>query len=242
MLKYIKLARHIQKTFLPESLPQIEGWNLDLRWSTAREVGGDFYDVFKISDDKIAFAIADVSDKGMPAALYMTVTRTLIRSSAQNLHSPAKILSRVNELLALENPSSGMFVTAVLGVLDPKSGDFEYAIAGHNLPLLRRGANGEVENLKKGGIAMSVIENAEYEDHCTVLKSGDSLLLYTDGVTETFSPGEEAFTESRLIDAFKKAYSQKKLSSLEYIEEKLAKFRGKQPLSDDITMIHIQKV
>jgi len=242
MEKEIQLARQIQKTFLPESLPQIEGWNLDLRWSTAREVGGDFYDVFKISDDKIAFAIADVSDKGMPAALYMTVTRTLIRSSAQNLHSPAKILSRVNELLALENPSSGMFVTAVLGVLDPKSGDFEYAIAGHNLPLLRRGANGEVENLKKGGIAMSVIENAEYEDHCTVLKSGDSLLLYTDGVTETFSPGEEAFTESRLIDAFKKAYSQKKLSSLEYIEEKLAKFRGKQPLSDDITMIHIQKV
>jgi serine phosphatase RsbU (regulator of sigma subunit)/putative methionine-R-sulfoxide reductase with GAF domain len=242
MEKEIQLARQIQKTFLPETLPQIEGWKLDLRWNTAREVGGDFYDVFRISDDKYAFAIADVSDKGMPAALYMTVTRTLIRSSAQSLHSPAKILSRVNELLALENQTSGMFVTAVLGVLDPENGEFEYAIAGHNLPLLRRETNGQVENLKKGGIAMSVIENAEYEDHCTVLKPGDSLLLYTDGVTETFSPEEEAFAETRLIDSFNKAYDQKELSPLEYIEEELANFRGKQPLSDDVTMIHIQKL
>jgi serine phosphatase RsbU (regulator of sigma subunit)/putative methionine-R-sulfoxide reductase with GAF domain len=242
MEKEIQLARQIQKTFLPDALPQIEGWDLDLRWNTAREVGGDFYDVFNISDDKIAFAIADVSDKGMPAALYMTVTRTLIRSSAQSLHSPGKILSRVNELLALENQTSGMFVTAVFGVLDPKNGEFEYAIAGHNLPLLRRGTSNQVEKLKKGGIALGVIENADYEDHCTVLKPGDSLLLYTDGVTETFSPNEEAFTEARLIDVFKKAYDQKELSPMEYMEDMLASFRGKQPLSDDVTIIHIQKL
>ena len=241
MEKEIQLARQIQKTFLPEALPQIEGWDLDLRWNTAREVGGDFYDAFKIHDDKIAFAIADVSDKGMPAALYMTVTRTLIRSSAQSLHSPAKILARVNELLALENQTSGMFVTAVLGVLDPQSGEFEYAIAGHNLPLLCRAATGQVENLKKGGIALGVIEKAEYEDHCTVMKPGDSLLLYTDGVTETFSPDEEPFAEKNLIDAFEQSFTQKTQSALEYIEGKLTVFRGKQPLSDDVTMIHIHK-
>ena len=214
MEKEIQLARQIQKTFLPEELPQIEGWELDLRWSTAREVGGDFYDAFKTHDNKIAFAIADVSDKGMPAALYMTVTRTLIRSSAQSLHSPAKILARVNELLALENQTSGMFVTAVLGVLDPQSGEFEYAIAGHNLPLLCRGATGQVENLKKGGIALGVIEKAEYEDHCTVMKPGDSLLLYTDGVTETFSSDEEPFAEKNLIEAFEKSFTQKDRKSV----------------------------
>ena len=241
MEKEIQLARQIQKTFLPEELPQIEGWELDLRWSTAREVGGDFYDAFKTHDNKIAFAIADVSDKGMPAALYMTVTRTLIRSSAQSLHSPAKILARVNELLALENQTSGMFVTAVLGVLDPQSGEFEYAIAGHNLPLLCRGATGQVENLKKGGIALGVIEKAEYEDHCTVMKPGDSLLLYTDGVTETFSSDEEPFAEKNLIEAFEKSFTQNTQSALEFIEEKLNVFRGKQPLSDDVTMIHIHK-
>jgi serine phosphatase RsbU (regulator of sigma subunit) len=241
MEKEIQLARQIQKTFLPETLPNIENWDLDLRWNTAREVGGDFYDAFFTHDGKLAMAIADVSDKGMPAALYMTVTRTLIRSSAQGLHSPGKILKRVNELLAADNPTSGMFVTAVLAVLDPETAELTYAIAGHNLPLVYRNDDGSVESLHKGGIALSVIEDAEYEDHTTTLKPGDSLLFYTDGVTETFSPSEEQFSEKRLIEAFKKAHAQKGKSILNYIEEKVNHFREDRPLTDDVTMIHISR-
>ena len=116
-----QLARQIQKTFLPQALPDYEGWDLDLRWRTAREVGGDFYDIFRTRDNKIAIVIADVSDKGMPAALYMTVTRTLIRSAAQTLDSPAEILGRVNEMLEMDS-QNGMFVTAIFAVLDPVTG------------------------------------------------------------------------------------------------------------------------
>ncbi len=241
MEKEVQLARQIQKSFLPESFPAIKGWDLDLRWNTAREVSGDFYDAFFTTDGKLILAIADVSDKGMPAALYMTVTRTLIRSGAKTLHSPGKILSRVNELLVEENPTSGMFVTAVLAVLDPDTGELTYAIAGHNLPLVYRHANGEIEPLHKGAIALSVIENVGYEDHSTVLKPGDSVLFYTDGVTETFTPDEKIFGEANLIKAIREGMNQNEVSLLEYIEKVLEDFRGKQPLSDDLTMVSIHK-
>jgi GAF domain-containing protein len=237
----IQLARQIQKTFLPESMPQAKGWDLDLRWNTAREVGGDFYDVFFTHNQKIAIAIADVSDKGMPAALYMTVTRTLIRSSAQSLHSPGKVLARVNELLASENQSNGMFVTAVFAILDPLTGLLHYAIAGHNLPLIYRAENKKIEALNKGGIALSVIEDAVYEDHATILKPGDSLLLFTDGVTETFSPDEVQFGDEGLLKVMQKAHEQKKKSVLQFIEDKLSEFRSGQDLSDDVTMISIRR-
>jgi phosphoserine phosphatase RsbU/P len=241
MEKEIQLARQIQKTFLPESLPQIKGWNLDLRWNTAREVGGDFYDVFFTLNHKLALVIADVSDKGMPAALYMTVTRTLIRSSAQSLHSPARILARVNELLVSDNPSNGMFVTAVFAVLDPVTGQLNYAIAGHNLPLLYRNDTHQLHSLNKGGSALGVIENAEYDDHATILNQGDTLLFYTDGVTETFSPDEEQFSESGLRKVLTEALQQKKKNVLQFIEEELAKFRASPVLTDDVTMIRIQR-
>lgn len=241
MEKEIQLARQIQKTFLPESLPKVKGWDLDLRWNTAREVSGDFYDVFFTHDGKIIFAIADVSDKGMPAALYMTVTRTLIRSGAKILHSPGKILSRVNELLVEENPTSGMFVTAVLAVLDPETGELTYAIAGHNLPLVYRHVSGQIEALHKGEIALSVVENIDYEDHTTILKPGDTILLYTDGVTETFAPDEKLFGETRLINAIRDGVNQDEISLLDYIEKELSDFRESQPLSDDITMISLYK-
>jgi serine phosphatase RsbU (regulator of sigma subunit)/putative methionine-R-sulfoxide reductase with GAF domain len=241
MEKEIQLARQIQKTFLPDTLPQLEGWQLDLRWNTAREVGGDFYDVFFTPSRKVALVIADVSDKGMPAALYMTVTRTLIRSSAQSLHSPAKVLARVNELLFSEDQSSGMFVTSVFAVLDPSTGILNYAIAGHNLPLLYHASSGKIEALKKGEIALGVINDVVYEDHEIALNPGDSLLFYTDGATETFSPTDEQFSEAGLLKAFTDSQDQSEKPILQFIEEKLAEFRGPLPLSDDITLINLTR-
>ena len=241
MEKEIQLARQIQKTFLPERLPTIEGWNLDLRWTTAREVGGDFYDVFTTQHNKLAIAIADVSDKGMPAALYMTVTRTLIRSSAQSIHSPAKVLERVNELLAVDNTQNGMFVTAVFAILDPENGSLEYAIAGHNLPMLFKANSQQVEQLQKGGMALGVVEDAKYVDQTIILEKGDTLLLYTDGVTETFSPTEELFSEPRLIETLKEACLQNEKAVLEVIENKIESFRLGGAISDDVTMINIHR-
>ncbi|MEA5079271.1 MAG: SpoIIE family protein phosphatase, partial [Anaerolineaceae bacterium] len=241
MAKEMQLAKEIQKSFLPDELPKADGWNFDLRWNTAREVGGDFYDVFLTHDNRIAFSIADVSDKGMPAALYMTVTRTLVRASAQSLHTPARVLERVNELLVMDAKDNGMFITAVLAYLDPTTGDLEYAIAGHNLPLHYQAASSEIFRLNKDGIALGVIEEAKYRDQKLTLAHGDSLVLYTDGVTETFSPEGEQFGEDGLIKTLLKVIKAHPNSVLNELDEKLQKFRVSDELSDDVTLILIQR-
>ncbi len=237
MEREFQLAREIQKTFLPESLPNIPGWDLDLRWQTAREVGGDFYDVFTTRDEKIALVIADVADKGMPAALYMTVTRTLIRATAQGLHSPAKVLERVNELLEAES-RNGMFVTTFFAVLDPETGNIEYANAGHNLPILVR-SNNKIERLEKDGIALGVLKGAQYKDRQVSLENGDTLLLYTDGVTEAFSAEGELFSEPRLADALTNSNHASAGELLTKVEELIHDFRQGEPPSDDLTMIAV---
>ena len=238
-----QLARQIQKTFLPQSIPGSEGWDFDLRWRTAREVGGDFYDAFQTRNNKLAFAIADVSDKGMPAALYMTVTRTLIRSAVQTIESPAEVLKRVNELL-VEESQNGMFVTAIFALLDPATGILEYANAGHNLPLLFRGQSQDVERLKKGGIALGVIEEAKYVNHQLQVMEGDTLLFYTDGVTETFSSSGEQFSEMRLIEALQNNSYGSATELLENLEDLINTFRKGEPPSDDLTLLalhHLKK-
>jgi len=237
----MQLARQIQKTFLPQTMPEIDGWEVDLRWRTAREVGGDFYDVFTTRDGRIAFAIADVADKGMPAALYMTVTRTLIRSAAQSLSSPADVMTRVNELLE-EESENGMFVTAIYAVLDPRSGVLEYANAGHNLPLLFRHHTRHIERLARGGVALGVLEGEKYPCHKISMKEGDTLLFYTDGVTETFSPAGEQFSEKRLLSAFKEDPFKSASELLEGIEEHVTAFRQDEPVSDDLTMLAIHRL
>ncbi|HNR01312.1 MAG TPA: GAF domain-containing protein [Anaerolineaceae bacterium] len=233
-----QLARQIQKTFLPQSIPGIQGWDFDLRWRTAREVGGDFYDVFRTRNNKLAFAIADVSDKGMPAALYMTVTRTLIRSAVQTIESPDEVLKRVNELL-YEESQNGMFVTAIFALLDPLTGILEYSNAGHNLPLLFRGKTQKVEKLKKGGIALGVVEDGKYTCHQVQIKEQDTLLLYTDGVTEAFSSSGEQFSESRVIDALQNNLYSSSAELLENLEDLINTFRKGEPPSDDLTMLAI---
>jgi serine phosphatase RsbU (regulator of sigma subunit)/putative methionine-R-sulfoxide reductase with GAF domain len=235
-----QLARQIQKTFLPQETPDIEGWDIAPRWRTAREVGGDFYDFFRTREGKIALAIADVSDKGMPAALYMTVTRTLIRSAVQSTNSPGEVLSRVNEMLAIDSPDS-MFVTCIFALLDPSTGVLEYANAGHNLPLVIRNSSHTVEKLHKGGIALGVIEQAEYRDESINLEPGDTVLFYTDGVTEAFSSSGELFSENRLIDLVVESEYLCAKELLDNLESQIDLFRKGEPSSDDLTMIAVQR-
>lgn len=235
-----QLARQIQKTFLPQSIPGVEGWDFDLRWRTAREVGGDFYDAFLTRDNRIAFAIADVSDKGMPAALYMTVTRTLIRATSQSITSPDEVLTRVNELL-FEESQNGMFVTAIFALLDPRTGLLEYANAGHNLPLLFRGDTLHIERLAKGGIALGVVENEQYICHKLQIEEKDTLLLYTDGVTEAFSSSGEQFSETRLINALQENKYGSASELLQSLEDLINLFRKGEPPSDDLTMLAIHR-
>ncbi|NLG98126.1 MAG: GAF domain-containing protein [Chloroflexi bacterium] len=236
----IQLARQIQETFLPNTLPQLEHWELDVRWETARQVGGDFYDVFKIGENKISLVIADVSDKGLPAALYMTVARTLIRAYAAENRSPAEVLQEVNELLVNES-SESMFITAVYAVLSLDTGELVYTNAGHNLPLIYHARTGEVQPLKKGGMALGIFNNIKLTDHTLKIKPGELLILYTDGVTDLLSPDGDVFGERRLYEIIQDKGKESVEDLLEALDDALLEFRRGVPPADDITLLALRR-
>lgn len=240
MNREFQLARDIQKTFLPEEAVKIPGWDFDLRWQTAREVGGDFYDFFETRDKRLAIVIADVSDKGMPAALYMTVTRTLLRATAQTFTSPASILERVNSLLEMES-RNGMFVTAFMAILDPESGILTYSNAGHNLPIHRKKGSKNCHRLEMDGIALGVTSDAVYTDKQIIIDEDDFLLFYTDGVTEAMSDSEVFFSEQRLFDFMQNSDYETSSELLGKLEKTILEFRNGEPPYDDLTMISIHK-
>ncbi len=231
----IQLAQQIQRTFIPERLPQPPGWELAARWKTARQVGGDFYDVIELPNHKLGIIIADVADKGIPAALFMALTRTLVRAAAIEASSPADALQRVNDLL-LPDTRQGMFVTAVYAVLDPVSGDFAYANAGHNPPFWIRKGHG-IEKLTRTGIALGVTEANPITERTIRIAPGESILLYTDGVTEAFSPDGSLFGESRLLRAVASQGSSPAEDLLNIVDAQLDEFIASLPLSDDLTLL-----
>jgi sigma-B regulation protein RsbU (phosphoserine phosphatase) len=237
----IQLARKIQQTFLPESVPDLPGWEMDVRWRTARQVGGDFYDYFELPGNQIGLVIADVSDKGMPAALYMAVTRTLIRATLPDYDSPAQVLERVNNLL-LMNSQEGLFVTAFFAKLNLENGDLVYASAGHNLPLILRASSESVEKLMKGGPALGALGGEILlEDHHLQLTAGDFLILYTDGATEAFSPNGEIYGDDRLHSTIQEAHCSSAIGLLDVIESSITHFLQGQPPSDDMTLLVVHR-
>jgi sigma-B regulation protein RsbU (phosphoserine phosphatase) len=236
----VHLARQIQKTFLPEHLPDVNGWNLAATWITARQVGGDFYDVFELPGRRMGLFIADVSDKGIPAALFMALTRTLVRAVVFDTPSPADVMKRVNALIIPDN-QQGMFVTAVYGVLTLESGEFTYANAGHNPPVWLCGATRAMKLLRRTGAALGIIADVPMEDRKVTLDPDDFLLLYTDGVTEAFSPGDETYGEERLQQALEAAEATTARGVLDVIEASVRQFMGSLPPADDLTMLGVKR-
>ena len=236
----VELARQIQKAFIPHVLPHRDGWELAARWETARQVGGDFYDVVELGGGRLGLFIADVADKGMPAALFMALTRTLFRAAVAQEAAPAQALRRINDLL-FPDTRQGMFVTAVYGVLDPANGSFTYANAGHNPPIwLHR--KGTAQELERTGLALGVINQSEVQERRLLLERGDSLLLYTDGVTEAFAPDGSLFGEERLLAA---VGSQPRGSAeilVHRVETRLRAFMRTLPLADDLTMLAVSRL
>jgi sigma-B regulation protein RsbU (phosphoserine phosphatase) len=190
-------ARSIQASFLPQSLPQYDGWEIAAHWHPMREVAGDFYDLYTLPDRKLALIIADVSGKGVPAALFMALSVTVLRFAMYLSFRPAELLQRANQAI-LTSQGSRMFTTAFVGYLDPDTGQLCYACAGHNPPLLYRKDTGLCEYLTAPGVAMGLFENATYVERTTTLHPGDLLALYTDGITETIDAQEREFGSERL--------------------------------------------
>jgi phosphoserine phosphatase RsbU/P len=235
------LARNIQKTFLPENMPDIAGWNLAATWITARQVGGDFYDMFELSGGRLGLLIADVSDKGIPAALFMALTRTLVRAVVFDLPSPADVMRRVNALILPDN-RQGMFVTAVYGVLNIVSGELTYANAGHNPPIWLEGAKRRIVPLARTGAALGIIENLPMEDRTIKFAPSDFLLLYTDGLTEAFSPNGEMYGDERLQMVLQTTQAGSARGMLDAVEESARRFMGPFPPADDLTMMGVLRL
>jgi len=237
----LQLARGIQQAFIPDQQPQMEGWQLSALWKAARQVAGDFYDLLELPEGKLGLLIADVADKGMPAALFMMLTRTLVRAAVRNALSPAQVLTSVNDLL-VPDAKQGMFVTAFYAVLSPDDGQFVYANAGHNPPLLCRAGEGTAELLEKGGIALGVIGGDHFQDRSITLRPGDTVVFYTDGITEAMSPDGELFGEQRLLETVRSQGICTADKTLTAIEESVVAHRSTAPTSDDITLLVLQRL
>jgi serine phosphatase RsbU (regulator of sigma subunit) len=193
----LETARTIQKSFLPEAVPQLDGWDCGAFWQPMREVAGDFYDFYPLPDGRLALVIADVSGKGVPAALFMALSVTVLRFAMGLNFAPDELMDRANRAI-LSDQKSRLFATVFVGYLDLESSVLQFASAGHNPPLLYRAATGQCEYLEASGVAMGLFEHARYAMESVVLEDGDILVLYTDGITEVIDEDEQEFGEERM--------------------------------------------
>ena len=234
--KELEFAKQIQYSSLPTAFPKSNSFRLYAEMITAKEVGGDFYDFYMLNDSTIAFLVADVSGKGIPAAMFMMRAKTVIRDLAERGLEPDDIFTIANEKLC-ENNDAGMFVTAWLGILDTKTGVLKFANAGHNPPLFKR--NGEnFEYMKaRSGMLLAGMEGIKYRKNELQLVPGDKFYLYTDGVTEATDNNTELYGEQRLLDFVNSLEKTEPESLCKLIKEDVDKFVGTAPQFDDITML-----
>jgi serine phosphatase RsbU (regulator of sigma subunit)/anti-sigma regulatory factor (Ser/Thr protein kinase) len=233
----LEVARLIQQNFLPKELPDLPGWQVAAYYSPAREVGGDFYDVIPLPDGRVGLVVGDVTDKGVPAALVMSATRSVLRASAQRLLEPGIVLERVNEHLFPDMPEK-MFVTCLYGVLDPETGHLRFANAGHDVPYVRT-ADG-VGELRARGMPLGLMPGMTYEEKETDLQPGDSVLLHSDGIVEAHDAERNMYGFPRLKETVARSGGSQDL--IDAVLGDLAQFTGAATeQEDDITMVAIQR-
>jgi serine phosphatase RsbU (regulator of sigma subunit)/anti-sigma regulatory factor (Ser/Thr protein kinase) len=229
----MRVAQLIQQQFLPQELPDLPGWQVAAHYQPARAVGGDFYDVFELPGGEVGIVAGDVTDKGVPAALVMASTRSLLRADAPRLVSPSAVLARVNDLLYPSIPAR-MFVTCIYAVLNPATGHIRYANAGHNLPYLHTD-DGVVE-LRATGMPLGLMPGMFYEEQETTILPGQSMLLYSDGLIEAHDANGEMFGFPRL-----KSLMNQPLSSHDLIDNLMTELdhftNSSQEQEDDITLV-----
>jgi serine phosphatase RsbU (regulator of sigma subunit) len=233
----LRTAQDIQQTFLPKDVPPLPGWQLVPYYHSAREVGGDFYDFISFEDGRLGLVIGDVAGKGVPAALVMTATGTMLRTAAQERSSPGEVFARVNNLLYAETPP-GMFATCFYAVLDPKSGRLNYANAGHEPPYRRHA--GSATELWATGMPLGMMPGTRYEEHEVTLAPGESLLFYSDGLVEAHNSSGEMFDTPRL-KALLEAHADG-ASLIDVLLGELKSFTGERwEQEDDVTLLTLQR-
>jgi serine phosphatase RsbU (regulator of sigma subunit) len=235
----LQVARRIQLSMMPPELPQHPGYDFTAHIQPMRAVGGDFYDFIPLGPDHLGVAIGDVTDHGVPAALFMAMTVTLLRAEVAPGVSPVQTIKRLNQQL-LKSNSLNMFVTLLYGILDFQNGEFQYVRAGHELPLVQD-SSGVVRQLAPApGAILGFMEDAPLEQSVYILQPGERLFLYTDGLTDEFDPQDSPFGLSRLLEALQ-ALCQAELGAVgPALFDRLREHRGSSPQFDDITILAIQ--
>ena len=234
----LQVARSIQQASLPKELLTLEGWQIAPYYQPAREVGGDFYEFFELDAGKVGLAVGDATGKGIPAALAVTATSSMLRAVARDSgYSPGEVLERVNETLLARIPLN-MFVTCFYAVLEPKSASLSYANAGHDLPYLRRG--GDAEELRARGMPLGLMAGMSYEEKEIELDYGEGVLFYTDGLVEAHDPKGEMFGFPRLRKLIAEHGEESSLG--DFLLEQLYSFVGEGwEQEDDITHLTLKR-
>lgn len=238
MEQEMRVARLIQETLLPEEIPTLDGWRLAAVWQPARAVSGDFYDFMPFPDGRMGIIVADVTDKGVPAALVMASVRSLLRAAAERYVSPGETLRRANDLICPDMPPK-MFVTCLYLLFDPSTGELIFANAGHNLPI--RQSTGGSEELRATGMPLGLMPGMSYEEQQAYLQPGDVLLLYSDGLVEAHDPQGEMFGFPRLRELM--AEPSHGPDIIPFLLEELANFTGVDwEQEDDVTLVVLERL
>ena len=236
----LEVASRMQQSILPRSHPSGDEWATFGAMQAAKSVGGDFYELLNLSAGRVGLAIADVSDKGVPAALYMMATRSLLKGTAIGAQMPGMVLTELNNMLS-EDETNGMFVTLLYGVFDPSTGDFTYASGGHDAPLLVR-ADGSSELLElTGGVALGVIGGLPYEEKTVHLEKGETIVLYTDGVTEATNVNSELMGVEGMQELFGEDPPRGAEQAGMSVMQRVLDFTGEAPQFDDITCVTLTR-
>ena len=232
----LKIAHALQGAILPKTMPENPTYSGHALMTPAREMGGDFYDFFTLDDGRLSVVMADVSGKGVPAAFFMAIARTVMRASAARHPDPGPCLQEVNDAICAQNPQD-LFVTLFYGILNPDTGEFVYANAGHNPPFVVKRPGDVLPLPMTGGMAVGVMPGMPYDEDAVTLAPGDTMFLYTDGITEAMNVDQEEFTEARLEAVLAEGRDLPVDSVLENVTSAVVKFVGEAEQSDDITCI-----
>lgn len=235
MEKELLLARDIQMRLVPEEALECGPWRADGRVVPARQVGGDYYDYFALEGGRLAVVLADVSGKGVPAALLVSTVQGTLRAFSDGRRPPRDIIRELNRAV-VRHAGSGRFVTMFYAELDPRTWELRYVNAGHNYPLLRR-ANGEVEPLATGGVPLGLFEDAVYEESVTPFGDRDGLLLFSDGITEAMDLFQSEYGDDRLAALWTRHTSDAPGEFIARLVQDVAEFRGAAAQSDDMTVV-----
>ncbi len=231
------MARRVQVSLLPRQMPQVPGWEFIARWKPARQVGGDYYDFIETENKQLGLVIADVTDKGMPAALFMAFTRSIIRANLDHTPSPDAGITRANRLICQES-DNGLFVTMFYGQLNPETGELTYVNAGHNPPIhVAPSQSIQTSWLARTGIPLGIEEDSTYTQESVQLKSGEFVVLYTDGVTEAMDANDNLFGVDRLQGVLLENRDQPAPEIVAALEQAIDQFTGPVAPHDDITIV-----